>query len=138
MHAVRLASCLALPLLVLHVVHDPGTMPDYYGKALKKKQLARIEDGAAAMFDELIASAEEKHPEFKKLKKRDSMLVKGLPSGRILEVADHVDASMIVIGSKGMTGLKHLMMGSVAEQVARLAKMPVTIVKSAHPWESTS
>ncbi|NEV64094.1 universal stress protein [Thiorhodococcus minor] len=133
LHAVWLARCLDSSLLVLHVVHDPGTMPDYYGKVLKKKQLMRIEDGAAAMLDDLIAKAEERYPEFKKLKNRESMLVKGLPSGRILEVADKVGASMIVLGSKGATGLKHLLMGSVAEQVARLAKIPVTIVKSAHP-----
>lgn len=131
-HAAWLAKCLDAPLLVLHVVHDPGTMPDYYGRALKKKQLVRIEDGAAAMLDDLIARAEDRYPEFQKLKNRESMLVKGLPSGRILEVADKVGASMIVLGSKGTTGLKHLLMGSVAEQVARLAKIPVTIVKSSH------
>jgi nucleotide-binding universal stress UspA family protein len=39
---------------------------------------------------------------------------------------------MIVIGSKGLTGWKHLMMGSVAEQVVHLSPVPVTVVKSEH------
>jgi len=58
------------------------------------------------------------------------MLVKGLPSSRILEVAKKTGASMIVMGSMGLTGWKHLMVGSVAEQVVHLAPMPVTVVKS--------
>jgi len=33
------------------------------------------------------------------------------------------------MGSKGATGLRHLLLGSVAEQVLGLAKLPVTIVK---------
>ncbi len=130
LHAAGLARYLGRPLSVLHVVHDPGAMPGYYSRALKKKQLSRIEDGAAAMLEEFIASVTAKHPELGELERQESMLVKGLPSVRILEVAQRTKASMIVIGSKGLTGLKHLMLGSVAEQVARLAQVPVTIVKS--------
>jgi len=37
---------------------------------------------------------------------------------------------MIVIGSKGVTGIKHLLMGSVAERVVQLAPVPVTVVKA--------
>jgi nucleotide-binding universal stress UspA family protein len=37
---------------------------------------------------------------------------------------------MIVIGSKGLTGIKHLVMGSVAERIVHFAKIPVTVVKA--------
>ena len=57
------------------------------------------------------------------------MLVSGLPAPRILEVAETSNVSHIVMGSKGRTGLAHLLIGSKAEQVVRLAKVPVTIVK---------
>ena len=128
--AVELAACLGRSLLVLHVVHDPGEMPGYYARALKKKQLHRIEDGAAEMLEEFLARIVKDHPELKKLKKLDSMLVKGLPTARILEVAEKKNASMIVIGSKGLTGIKHLVMGSVAERIVHFAKIPVTVVKA--------
>ncbi|MCF7984875.1 MAG: universal stress protein [Thiohalocapsa sp.] len=131
MHAVELARCMQRPLLVLHVVHDPSSMPGYYSKALKKKQLSRIEDGAAEMLEEFLQRVVKEHGELKKLKQLDSMLVKGLPSSRILEVADKTNASIIVLGSMGLTGWKHLLIGSVAEQVVHLAKVPVTVVKSA-------
>lgn len=128
--AVELAVCLGRPLLVLHVVHDPGSMPGYYSRALKKKHLLRIEDGAAAMLEEFLQRVVRQHPELKKLRSVDSLLVKGLPTNRILEVAEKKDASMIVIGSKGLTGIKHLVMGSVAERVVHFANVPVTVVKA--------
>ncbi len=37
---------------------------------------------------------------------------------------------MIIMGSQGRTGLAHLMLGSKAEQVVRMARIPVTIVKA--------
>ena len=36
---------------------------------------------------------------------------------------------MIVMGSQGRTGLEHLLLGSIAERVAQLSSIPVTIVK---------
>ena len=54
----------------------------------------------------------------------------GLPVTRILETAENIDARMIVMGSQGLTGLAHLLIGSKAEQVVRLSKIPVTIVKN--------
>lgn len=131
-HAAELSRCMKRPLLVLHVVHDPGSMPGYYTRGLKKKQLLRIEDSAAEMLEEFVQRLVKQHPEMKSLKHLESMLVKGLPSSRILEVAGKTNATMIVIGSKGLTGLKHLLMGSVAQQVTHLARIPVTVVKASH------
>ena len=130
LNALALARCLEQPLVVLHVVHDPGTMPGYYSKALKKKQLHRIEDGALQMLEEFLQAVGKRHPEFQKLEGVESLLVKGLPSQRIIDVAEHRQAAMIVLGSKGLTGLNHLLIGSVAEQVVHLATVPVTVVKS--------
>jgi nucleotide-binding universal stress UspA family protein len=132
MHAADLSRCMDRPLMILHVVHDPGSMPGYYSRALKKKQLARIEDRAAEMLEEFVHRVLKEHPELKRLPDVDSMLVKGLPSSRILEVADKTGAAMIVLGSKGLTGLKHVLVGSVAERVVHLAEVPVTVVKAAH------
>jgi nucleotide-binding universal stress UspA family protein len=105
-------------------------MPGYYSRALKKKHLHRIEDGASEMLDDFMQRVVKHHPEFKGLKRVESMLVKGLPTNRILEVAEKRDAGMIVLGSKGLTGIKHILLGSVAERVVHLARVPVTVVKA--------
>ncbi len=66
----------------------PGAMPGYYSRALKKKQVHRIEDGAADMLAEFLKDVIERHPHLRALRDIQSMLVKGLPSRRILEVAE--------------------------------------------------
>ncbi len=116
--------------MVLHVVHDPGDMPSYFSKIAKRKQLGRVEDVASEIFAEFIRSIKKKHTDNKVLKKIDTMMVRGLPVTRIIQVADKINASMVVMGSLGRTGLDHVLLGSKAEQVVRLCKVPVTIVKS--------
>ena len=54
-------------------------------------------------------------------------LVEGHPAEEIIKEAKEDD--LIVIGSKGRTGLDRLLLGSVAENVARHALCPVMIVK---------
>ena len=48
----------------------------------------------------------------------------------ILELAEEVGASIIFIGTHGYSGIKHLMLGSVAERVVREARCPVTVVRA--------
>jgi nucleotide-binding universal stress UspA family protein len=55
----------------------------------------------------------------------------GQPFERILETAVHEKVALIVLGTHGRTGLTHLIMGSVAERVVRLALCPVLTVKAA-------
>jgi nucleotide-binding universal stress UspA family protein len=131
-HASKLAECLQLPLLILHVVHDPGGMPGYYAKAAKKKFLLRMEDVAKEMFDDFVARVQQQFPENKPLKHAEAMLVPGIPVTRILEVVKSRNAAMVVMGSKGEAGLKHLLVGSIATSMVQLAPVPVTIVKANH------
>ncbi|MCB9679366.1 MAG: universal stress protein [Alphaproteobacteria bacterium] len=53
----------------------------------------------------------------------------GDPGKRITDVAKSIHADLIVIASHGRTGLAHLLLGSVAERVARLAHCLVLIVR---------
>lgn len=129
-HACTLAQCMDAPLLVLHVVHDPNEMPGYYAKLAKKKMLTRIEDVAQEMFDDFVAHAAKQHPQLKELKKLETTLVTGIPTTRILQMVEKSHASMVVMGSKGHTGLKHLFVGSIAEHIVQLCPVPVTIVKA--------
>ena len=55
---------------------------------------------------------------------REGRAVKG-----ILDAATELDADLIVIATHGLTGLKHVLLGSVAEKVVRGARCPVLTVK---------
>lgn len=47
----------------------------------------------------------------------------------IVRLADKHDADMVVMGSRGQTALKSLLLGSVASRVLAMAKVPVTVVR---------
>jgi nucleotide-binding universal stress UspA family protein len=53
------------------------------------------------------------------------MLEEGDPASVIARVAREGEYDLVVMGTHGRTGLSHLMMGSVAEKVVRLAPCPV-------------
>jgi nucleotide-binding universal stress UspA family protein len=50
-------------------------------------------------------------------------------SSAIVESADQLGADLIVMGTRGLTGMKHILLGSVAERTVRLAHCPVMTVK---------
>ena len=53
-----------------------------------------------------------------------------LPSLAINDTADELKADLIVMGTRGLSGLKHVLLGSVAERVLRTARCPVLTVKA--------
>jgi nucleotide-binding universal stress UspA family protein len=61
------------------------------------------------------------------------LVLEGDPARAILEVARETHCNAIVMGTHGRTGLGHLLMGSVAEQVVRNAPCAVLTVKSPAP-----
>ena len=127
--AAEFADGLGKPLVVLHVVHDPGEAPGYYQVKGRKKMIKRAEDVAREMLDRFVAESREKLPDSKAMRQAESILVIGLPVTRILEVVDRIHPWMVVMGSEGRTGLSHFLLGSKAEQILRMCPVPVTIVK---------
>jgi nucleotide-binding universal stress UspA family protein len=57
-------------------------------------------------------------------------LQSGLPSQTILERAEETAADLIVLGTRGLTGLRHLLLGSTSQRVIQRAHCPVLTV---HP-----
>ena len=53
----------------------------------------------------------------------------GSAATEIIEVAAALPADLIVISTHGHTGLKHVWLGSVTEQVVRRAPCPVLVVR---------
>ena len=58
----------------------------------------------------------------------DTILLEGNPAEMILAEADAINADLIVIGSRGLGGIRELLMGSVGSAVVKGSKVPVTIV----------
>ncbi len=56
-------------------------------------------------------------------------LAAGSASKQILQVAIDLQADVILVGTHGRTGIKRMVLGSVAETVARKASCPVLVVR---------
>lgn len=52
------------------------------------------------------------------------------PSEAIALHAEDISADLIVMGTRGLTGLKHVLLGSVAERTLRIAPCPVLTIKA--------
>ena len=61
----------------------------------------------------------------------DALVHEGSPAVAIVQAADELDAELVVMGTIGLTGLRRLTLGSVAEPVARTAPCPVLVVRQA-------
>lgn len=110
-YAIELARRVDAQVRILHIVSTDGTadsdeypyMPDSFSRMLMA--------------------------EHKKGLQADVKVLKGSPADTIVLQTDTWHADLIVMGSKGLSGLKRLMMGSVAEAVFRTAPVPVLIVR---------
>jgi nucleotide-binding universal stress UspA family protein len=56
------------------------------------------------------------------------LILSGDPSNEIVRASS--DHELIVMGTAGLTGAQHLLLGSVAEKVVRSARSPVLVVRS--------
>jgi nucleotide-binding universal stress UspA family protein len=54
----------------------------------------------------------------------------GEPADAILDVAEEIDADLIVVGNKGMTGAKRFLLGSVPNKISHHAPCSVLIIRT--------
>eukprot|EP01104_Vermistella_antarctica_P003319 TRINITY_DN13496_c0_g1_i1.p1 TRINITY_DN13496_c0_g1~~TRINITY_DN13496_c0_g1_i1.p1 ORF type:complete len:141 (-),score=19.24 TRINITY_DN13496_c0_g1_i1:44-466(-) len=58
-----------------------------------------------------------------------SKVLIGFPRELIVEEAKAVGAEMVVVGTRGMSGIRRLMVGSVSDYVTQYATCPVLVVR---------
>ncbi len=121
--ALALASLLAretgATLLLVHVEEPPiayGGGEMYYG----------VPEPAYEEIERMLRAVKPTDPEVK----YEHRLISGDPASAIVQLAEEEGADMIVMGTHGRTGLRRLLMGSVAEAVVRRAPCPVLTFKN--------
>ncbi len=61
---------------------------------------------------------------------RELHVLGGDPYSHLIGLAKKIDADLIVVSSHGRTNLVHLVVGGVAEKIARHATCPVLLVRA--------
>jgi nucleotide-binding universal stress UspA family protein len=123
-YAIRLAGRLSEPAeLLLANAHDDIALRGARQFVGKDAVRGYLEDLARGELAEATALAQKSKVAFA------SLLLRGPVAQMIVKAASDRGCDLIVLGSKGRTALKDLLIGSVAQRVATLADVPVTLVK---------
>jgi nucleotide-binding universal stress UspA family protein len=124
--AVDIAKLVEARIVVLHAYHVDIPMVSPMGSAFTLPQ---------GFYDELRSQAIIQVEKVAKELAAKGAEVSGIAlsepaSVAIVAQAESLPADLIVMGTRGLTGLKHVMLGSVAERVVRMAPCPVLTVKA--------
>lgn len=123
--AVELGRQQGARVELVHAVTVPPSMPGYVPTAGLDFE-ADLRRGAEARLAEAASALRGKGTEV------STFLAPGTPSQVIVERAAKVAATAIVIGTRGLTGLRHLLLGSTTQRVVHGARCPVLTV---HPGD---
>jgi universal stress protein A len=115
--AFELAQTFGAKLSLLHVIEVPAYAIEV---ALPLEALERDARRELAL---LLPEAEAAHMDVTRL------VDVGVPYQKIVETATAEQVDLIVMATHGRTGLSHLVLGSVAERMVRLAPCPVLTIR---------
>ncbi len=103
------------------------------GKQLKKTTFQRSKH-VQDLNDDFLKEAQENADEMKKLFDESinvkTIAVNGFPAETINEIAEKENVDLILISSSGKSGLKKLMLGSVAEKLVAITQKDILIIKN--------
>jgi nucleotide-binding universal stress UspA family protein len=123
--AVRYATQMALTLGArLFLMHVPGKTGEHFEANFP---LGRFETATRERLSSFVTTAE-----LERLRPEYALRV-GAPAEEIVRYAGACDADLIIMGTQGRCGISHALLGSVAEQVVRVAPCPVLLVRARKP-----
>ena len=122
-YAIALAQILQARLTLLHVKDTMSWGVAQAEATIPASVWQQLEASLAEGMEEPLARVHEVglHGE--------TMIAEGVPFQTIIETARDQGVDLIVMGTHGRTGLTHVLMGSVAEKVVRLAPCPVLVTR---------
>jgi nucleotide-binding universal stress UspA family protein len=113
----------------LHVLHVADSVYSEYGEfysGIVPELQHDLEEGARRQLDALLTD------EDRTVLHADAVVFSAASkAAAIVDYANHLAADLVVMGTHGRGAISHLLMGSVAERVVRIASCPVLTVH--HP-----
>lgn len=118
--ALQVANKYNAKIYLLHVLQD---MPHLSFYSDSYKYWVEFRDAAVQdTIRQMTKYIDTLSCEFKEV---ESLVVVGEPVQAILKEADRVDADLIIVGNRALSGFKHLINQNIGEKIVRLSKRPV-------------
>lgn len=124
--ALSLAKDLNCPVTIMSVIAvDPFVGVDFY----------KVAPAITDYFMQAEQNAQNRLAEIQQSFSRqgisvDTKIIRGVAASEgIVQIANEIGADLIIMGSHGRTGVKKMMLGSVAQNVLTQSPVPVLIVK---------
>jgi universal stress protein A len=121
-YAIPLAKEHAAAITLLYVVPKQYETYDYGGPNMPSLEAQMFVDGEKRLRGMIEDEVKDEVP-------AEQIVRTGAAVDEILAAARDLPANLIVISTHGHTGLRHMLLGSVAEQVVRRAPCPVLVVR---------
>ena len=130
--AIEYAKAFEASLSILHVLNSSrlGYPAFEIGVPFDLQSVLKaLEESVAKAFEDLVDDCKKVVGDVKTFSRM------GVPANEIVRLADEESIDLIIMGTHGWTGFRHLILGSTAENVVRSANCPVMTVKSSAQGE---
>jgi universal stress protein A len=121
-YALALAKTLQARLTLLHVI-EPLPLSRDVTTAFPEAYLNELESTAQHKLEQVLTQVQDAGLH------ATTAIAHGVPFQGIVDTARQQHVDLIVMGTHGRTGLRHVLVGSVAEKVVRLAPCPVLVTR---------
>ena len=105
-------------LCLLHVI-EPVHSPFHPGKLVSP---TKVDPALAGRYETALEGVLGDSP-------GEVLVVEGNVPAKILQLREKVGASLVVMGTRGLSGVKHLLMGSVTQKIIPFCEVPVMVVR---------
>ena len=120
-HAISISKNYNAELYAVHIIH---TDVDLLGPHETSELMTKMRDEGERYLNKVETIANENNVQIKK-----EIISSTNISGGILEYAEENIIDLIVVGTRGESGFKRLLLGSVASRIVTYAYCPVLVVK---------
>lgn len=125
--AVEMAQRCDSELILFYALQVRSLRSDYEAIVSKSARDAYLEMGKKQR-DEILSEAEKIAVDMG-MSKVTRLCIEGEPARSILQAANETNSNLVVVGTRGLTGLREIALGSVARKVTSAAECPVLVVR---------